>query len=216
MVNAYRGELLGLMAVHLILLSADRIHGSLAGSVEVVSDCLGALQRITDLPAYQIPTHCKHSDILKNILVNCHTLSFTIHNMHVQAHQDDSTSFTDLSRQAQLNCICNHTAKQRIAIDGPGNGTSRRMFPLEPIRMFIQKGEKLTTDTGKLLRFWDHRQLAKTYYHTKGIILHNQFDETNWWSLQKNPPVTDIAVPALGSQAREQNCRDNVLSIASG
>ena len=32
----------GLMAVHLILLSADRIHGSLAGSVEVVYDCLGA------------------------------------------------------------------------------------------------------------------------------------------------------------------------------
>jgi hypothetical protein len=40
--NAYQGELLGLMAVHLILLSADRIHGSLAGSVEVVYDCLGA------------------------------------------------------------------------------------------------------------------------------------------------------------------------------
>ncbi len=69
--NAYRGELLGLMAVHLILLNVDRIHGSLAGSVEVVSNCLGALRRVTDLPAYQIPSCCKHSDILKNILVNC-------------------------------------------------------------------------------------------------------------------------------------------------
>jgi hypothetical protein len=58
------------------------------------------------------------------------------------------------------------------------------MFPLEPIGMFIQ-GEKLTSDTGKLLRFWAHRQLARTYYHSKGIILHDQFDETNWWSLQK-------------------------------
>jgi hypothetical protein len=47
--NTYRGELLGLMAVQLILLSADRIHGSLLGGVEVVSNCLGALRWVTDL-----------------------------------------------------------------------------------------------------------------------------------------------------------------------
>jgi hypothetical protein len=41
--NTYRGELLGLMAIHLILLSIDRIHGAIAGNVEVVSNCLGAL-----------------------------------------------------------------------------------------------------------------------------------------------------------------------------
>ena len=41
--NAYRGELLGLMAIHLILLSVDKVHGGRTGSVEVVSDCLGAL-----------------------------------------------------------------------------------------------------------------------------------------------------------------------------
>jgi len=41
--NSYRGELLGLMAIHLILLSIDKVHGGKDGSVEVVSDCLGAL-----------------------------------------------------------------------------------------------------------------------------------------------------------------------------
>ena len=50
--NAYRGELLGLMAIHLILLSVDRIHGAIARNVEVVSNCLGALQRVMDLPLY--------------------------------------------------------------------------------------------------------------------------------------------------------------------
>ena len=54
--NAYRGELLGLMAIHLILLSVDRVHGGITGSVEVVSDCLGALRRVTDLPPYRIPS----------------------------------------------------------------------------------------------------------------------------------------------------------------
>ncbi len=119
--NAYQGELLGLMAIHLILLSIDKINGAINGSAEIVSNCLGALQRITELPPYRIPSCCEHSDILKNILVNCQALSFTVHYRHVRAHQDNSTSFKNLSRKAQLNCICNHTAKQRIAIDGSGH-----------------------------------------------------------------------------------------------
>jgi hypothetical protein len=41
--NAYRGELLGLMAIHLILLSIDKINEAINGSAEIVSDCLGAL-----------------------------------------------------------------------------------------------------------------------------------------------------------------------------
>jgi hypothetical protein len=41
--NAYQGELLGLMAIHLLLLSMNKIHPMLEGSVEIVSDCLGAL-----------------------------------------------------------------------------------------------------------------------------------------------------------------------------
>ncbi len=69
--NTYRGELLGLMAIHLLLVSVNRVHNTLEGSVEVVFDCLGALKRVVHLPLYQIPWHCKHSDILRNILVNC-------------------------------------------------------------------------------------------------------------------------------------------------
>jgi hypothetical protein len=48
--NAYQGELLGLIAIHLILLSIDKINGAMNGSAEIVSDCLGALRRITELP----------------------------------------------------------------------------------------------------------------------------------------------------------------------
>ncbi len=36
--NTYRGELLGLMAIHLILVSINRVHGDLLGSIEIVSD----------------------------------------------------------------------------------------------------------------------------------------------------------------------------------
>ena len=40
---AYRGELLGLLAIHLVLLAANKLEPQLKGSVEIVSDCLGAL-----------------------------------------------------------------------------------------------------------------------------------------------------------------------------
>ncbi len=113
--NAYRGELLGLMAIHLILVSINRVHKSLSGSAKVVSNCLGALQRVTNLPPYRIPSRCKYSDILKNILVNCRDLTFSINYSHVKAHQDNMTPFEKLSRSSQLNCICDHLAKQRLS-----------------------------------------------------------------------------------------------------
>ena len=51
--NAYRGELLGLMAIHLILLSINKLHKDLAGSAEIVLDCPGALKRVINLPPYR-------------------------------------------------------------------------------------------------------------------------------------------------------------------
>jgi hypothetical protein len=82
--NAYRGELLGLMAIHLLLVSVNRVHNTLEGSVEVVSDCLGALKRVVHPPPYWIPSRCKHLDILKYVIVNCRDLTFTLHYLHVK------------------------------------------------------------------------------------------------------------------------------------
>jgi hypothetical protein len=42
---AYCGELLGLLAIHLILLSVNRVTPNLPGSVHIYSDCLGTLAK---------------------------------------------------------------------------------------------------------------------------------------------------------------------------
>ena len=52
---AYRGELLGLLAIHLVLYAASELDPNLQGHVEIVSDCLGALSRVTSLPEDRIP-----------------------------------------------------------------------------------------------------------------------------------------------------------------
>ncbi len=48
--NAYCGKLLGLMAVHLILLGINKLDPMLVGKVTVYSDCKGALDKVGGLP----------------------------------------------------------------------------------------------------------------------------------------------------------------------
>ena len=62
--NAYRGELLGLMAMHLILLAANKVWPRPQERAKIYSDCLGALQKITTLSQHRIPSRCRHSDVL--------------------------------------------------------------------------------------------------------------------------------------------------------
>ena len=94
---------MGLMAIHLILLAANKVWPSLRGRAVIYSDCLGALERVENLPPHRIPTKCRHSDIMKNILVNWTSLSFTLAYSHVKSHQDDREEFINLPRPAQLN-----------------------------------------------------------------------------------------------------------------
>ncbi len=96
--NAFQGELLGLMAVHLLLLVVNTVSPGLTGLVRVYSDCLGALSRVAELPPYRVPSCCRHSDILRTILVNCSGLTFSRKYCHVEAHQDDKVKWEELMR----------------------------------------------------------------------------------------------------------------------
>ena len=108
--NAYRGELLGLMAIHLILLSINKMSPALSGFVTIISNFLGAIGRVEHLPPHRIPSRCKHSDILKNILASCSDLTFQRVFEHVDAHQDDWVSYESLTLPEQLNCLSVHQA----------------------------------------------------------------------------------------------------------
>jgi hypothetical protein len=100
---------------------------------------------------------------------------------HIRAHQDDNESFDKLDQKAQLNCICGHAAKQRIVADGTDGTTQGRLFPLEPIGVFI-RGEKTTLETGERIRFWVHHQLDQKIYHERKIS-YKQFDNVDWVSI---------------------------------
>jgi hypothetical protein len=64
---SYRGELIGLLAIHLILLSVSRVAPELTGSAHIYSDCLGALDKVKNLPPHCMLLKCRHLNVLKNI-----------------------------------------------------------------------------------------------------------------------------------------------------
>ncbi len=111
---SYRGKLLGLMAIHLILKGVNEFNPTLQGSNHILSDCLGALRKVENLPLYRISTRCSHSDILKNIMLSCADMTFKRIFSHVKAHQDDGEDYGNLSRESQLNCQMDYHAKHVI------------------------------------------------------------------------------------------------------
>jgi hypothetical protein len=141
---------MGLMALHLLLLSFNKVKPQLRGLVHIYLDCLGALNKVEHLPPQRIPSRCRHSDILKNILVNCTSLSF-------KRHQDEKEDFGNLERPSQLNCVCDGEAKLNILQSDLNNLPRQRAFPLEPITLFVDN-QKVTTESGPVIRFAAQRQ----------------------------------------------------------
>ena len=150
---------MGLMAIHLIVKAADQLRPGLCGQAVIFSDCLGALNKVGNLPPHKIPARCRHSDILKNIMVHCTSLSFALAYSHVKAHQDDNEEFKNLPRPAQLNVHCDIMAKHEIW-ELPEERPCQKSFPLEPVTVWIGK-DKLLSDAADSLRFWVHKQLAE-------------------------------------------------------
>jgi hypothetical protein len=143
--NAFRGKLLGLMAIHLILHSMNETHRTLPGRVKIYSDCMGALQTIAKLPTSHIPPRWKHADILKVISQHGQQVSFRREFFHVKAHQDDDADWTKLSLPSQLNCICDVAAKRRI-FESCAEDIPYSQLPLESLAIFGDHG-KITSDT---------------------------------------------------------------------
>ena len=43
--------------------------------------------------------------------------------------------------------------------------------------------ERMTSDTGEMIRFWAHRQLAKEHFHNHKVMYAEAFEEVAWWQV---------------------------------
>ncbi len=139
----------------------------------------GALDKVEGLPPGRLPIKWKHSDILKNILVNCANLSFAVVFEHIEAHQEDRIDFHSLLRPAQLNCAVDAGAKRRLLEADATEQPVRWRFPLKPIVCYGGK-DKMTTDTGDAIQFWAHRRLAREALVDGKVLYECQFNLIAW------------------------------------
>ena len=178
---AYRGELLGLLAIHLVLLAVAKLRPGTAGKVRIVSDCLGALGRVSSLPADRLPSGIRHSDILKILMVHCQSFPFECSYEHVEAHQDEKKGYRELSREAQLNSCMDLDAKRELWDQVGQEPAAQQPLPLEAVVVKIGR-DKMTAGSEESIVFWCNKALARRTLSDPKVkwINEEQFDEIYW------------------------------------
>jgi hypothetical protein len=112
-------------------------------------------------------------------MINSRNSSFTCIFSHVKTHQDDHTSYTNLTRSAQLNFQMDFHAKKTIWDTSHGPDAPTWSFLLEPPCIFFWR-KKLTSDKGEKLHFWVQAQLARKQFYEADILYGLQFDSVDW------------------------------------
>jgi hypothetical protein len=180
--GAYRGELLGMLALHVFLYAVED-HFNLTGCpTHIWCDCKGALYAIKRRRK-RVSTGTKHADVFR-ALRGVRRKTKTDHQYsHVLAHQDDIMSWDCLSIQAQLNCICDSLAKAAVRRGHFATPrTGRQNLPFEKVAVYVG-GTKQTSDVSSDLRYHMGRIQAREWYNSHNIMHPTVFDTVDWPSL---------------------------------
>jgi hypothetical protein len=113
--GSYRGELLGLLAVHVIVLAVERFYNLPSGPCGLVAcDNLGGLNKSRE-GRKKIPLGAKHADILQCLHRVHAALKGTLQYEHVYGHQDKHKTWQQMTLLERLNRKCDSLAKAAVS-----------------------------------------------------------------------------------------------------
>ena len=178
--SSYRGELLGMLAVHLLLLATEQLYRVTGSNTQVLCDNKGALTTFARKEK-RIPPARRNSDI-RRVIRNIQSRTKSAHLLrHVRAHQDDSVSRRQLSLEARLNCICDDLAKDALVEESHHPQAAATDLPCERARVLID-GKKATSDLGDDMREAISWGEARKLY-TDSMMSEEAFDDVAWEDL---------------------------------
>jgi hypothetical protein len=163
--RAYRGELLGLVAIHTLALAAARFFHIECVSGKICCDNITALNQAKQV-RQRVRVGIKHLDLhctVRNL--KCST-KMAFRYAHVQAHQDRITPWSQLSLEAQLNVICDKLANgvvTRYLSSCTRPLRIEQFLPMETAAIVLDS-VKLTTDIGAEVRFCLGKEEALRFY----------------------------------------------------
>jgi hypothetical protein len=194
--SAYRGELLGLVALHTLVWGIVTFYNLDAAKGLIVCDNEGALYKSSYRPL-RIKNGAKQADLLRALRSLKLHKQFQFRYQHVDSHQDKYKTWRQLSLLEQLNVKVDELAKSAVARSRRPNlpDRGRQLLPLEKIAVFVDN-KKMTTDVGKEVRFYLGKEEARSFYtKTRQIVngvnkgglgwSNERFEAVDWWSLHK-------------------------------
>ncbi|KAL7530902.1 hypothetical protein ACHAXR_003737 [Thalassiosira sp. AJA248-18] len=167
--SSYRGDLLGMLAIHIFLLAVERHFGVNGTNNEIFCDDKGAIYTFQKRSKRERTTRTSNKLLMRSM----HS------HHHVKAHQDDNKRRETLSLEAQLNVFCDEQAKA-VVVDSIGSSLSTQTtLPMEDIAVFFN-GEKQTSDLLHGLRYHLGRARSRDFYAHEGILDTAAFDQVAW------------------------------------
>ena len=111
--SSYRGELLGLVALHTFLYAICNFHNISFTTPNICCDNISALRQ-SGYRRRRVKTGACQADVLRVLrtIKLRQTLKPTYE--HVAAHQDKKKTWWQLSLEEQLNCVCDGLAKAAV------------------------------------------------------------------------------------------------------
>ena len=170
--GSYRGELLGLKAVHALTATAYNFFKLDKASGTLIGDSKSALWQAKRTMRRIQPTESQ-SDILQAIRAikqKCTKLHLT--QVWVKSHVEKHTPWNRLSPEQQLNTMCNKLAKQAVA-EGVTDTTLGRnkLLTYRPAAVLVN-GTKVSAEMAKELRHQISKAKAQRFY-TKAVAKNN-------------------------------------------
>jgi hypothetical protein len=186
--GSYRGELLGLLAIHVFLLAITDFYDLQTTSLGTIAcDNLGGLNKSKERRR-KVPINHKHADILRSLRRVHARLRGRMTYTHVYGHQDRRKTWNQMTLLERLNCRCDSLAKKAIHLGiqtPPDPIPSRQRLPLESAAVYY-KNQKLSGECGKEIRFQAGRVAARRFYVGELGWLSATFDCVDWEARDKS------------------------------
>ena len=223
--SSYRGELLGMVAIHALVATAAAVYDLPAHQGSIHCDNLGALGKAR-AHGRRVKSSLKQGDLVRAIRAMKQGLFLQLRYQYVKSHQDDVIGWNDLPLDQRMNVMCDTLAKQAVGRGLSFEAVTRVMKPLSlPFEQasIIVGGNKLTSDVSDPVRFILGQIEAKRFYTRAVDIQENgvnrgglgwtseQFESVDWDSLhqalQRRPVMFRIwlSKQSMGANATRRN-----------
>lgn len=181
--GSYRGELVGLLAAHLLVKGIEEFYDLVDGPRGLMAcDNLGGLNKSKERRR-KIRSGAKHADVLRALRRAHDGMRGSLDYKHVYGHQDKKKTWKQMSLLERLNKTCDSLAKEAVSRGilecAAAVPIQRQLLPLEGAAVF-HEGSKISGECGAEIRYQIGKRQARRFYISQ-LGWHAQvFDNIDW------------------------------------